>query len=730
MKTKLLFIVAANLAIMAQKQAAFGQSRIEGRVSYNQATPLADVAIAIDGSYDGTTSAKDGSFAFETTEVGSHVLIAKLDGYQDVVQVIDIKDSVSVIKFDIIFTLKSLGLREVVISSKTLENDDKLRTLPLHSTDILTTATDGSVVTALKTMPGAQQVGESSDLFVRGGTGAESKMFMDGLLVSNFNYSSPANQASRSRFPAGLFKGAYFSSGGYSALYGQALSSTLILESEDLPVKSSADFGFSPLSVEGGVQLLSKDKNTLYGTSVKYTDLNLVFNLIKPNIEFNKAPRYLDGSFFFKRKLARDGMLKFYSSVGRSSLALRQPDLNYPEATDQVGLRNGNVYTNLTYTQNYGGWKVYLGSSYSRNVDRFSLGLKLTETGQALYDSTGRDNSELLQLRAVFSRRMFLNGRLQWGAEYQRATEGLESSRLGQALFHDNYSAGFVEAESYFTDKLSGRLGLRVENSSLMERANLAPRASLSYAFENKSMLTASYGTFYQKPEKRYLLAAPALNYTQAEHYILTYQKADSYRTFRTELFYKKYDDLVKTTGRFSNDGYGYARGVEVFWRDKKTLKVVDYWIGYSYLDTKRDYLNYPFAVQPNFAAKHTISLVTKKYFPSVRTMLSTSYAFATGRPYFDPNLSEEAFMQSRTSSYNNLGLSVCYLPKIGKSFSVIALTVSNVLGNQQVFGYNYSTLDPTRRIPITPTNNPFVFLGFFMNFGVDRTSSIIDKSL
>jgi hypothetical protein len=32
-----------------------------------------------------------------------------------------------------------------------------------------------------------------------------------------------------------LFKGTVFSTGGYSALYGQALSSALILESIDLP---------------------------------------------------------------------------------------------------------------------------------------------------------------------------------------------------------------------------------------------------------------------------------------------------------------------------------------------------------------------------------------------------------------------------------------------------------------------------------------------------------------
>jgi vitamin B12 transporter len=727
MKKKLLLIAAVNLALLAQRQQAMGQSKIEGRVTYNNATPLADVAVAIDGTYDGAVTAKDGSFSFETMEVGSHLLMATREGYQDVVQAIDIKDSTSVIKLDLIFTVKAMSLEGVTVRSKAL-SDDKNKPLSMHSTDILTTATDGNVVSALKTQPGAQQVGESGDLFIRGGTGAESKMFMDGLLVSNFNYSSPANQASRGRFPPGLFKGSYFTSGAYSALYGQALSATLILDTEDLPQKSSADFGISLLSVEGGVQLLSKDKKSLIGASAKYTNLDAVFNLVKPNIDFNNAPKYLDGSLFFKSKFESGGMLKFYGSMGKSEVGLRQRDLDYPAATDEIGLRNNNLYSNLTYTQPIKAWKLYLGSSYSRNADRFTLGLQQEQV--PLYDSLSHDNSTMLQFKTVLSRRVLYNGKLQWGGEFIRATDDLESSRRLLGQLTENYSAGFVEVESYFTDRLSARLGLRLENSSLLQRSNLAPRTSLNYTFNNLGLLSFGYGTFYQKPDRRYLMVSPELGFSKSNNYTLTYQKADNYYTFRTEVFYKQYDDLVKTVPGLSNAGSGYAQGLEVLWRDKKTLRRVDYWVAYSYLDTKRDYLNYPFAAQPSFAAQHTLSLVAKRYFPKVRTNLSMSYAFATGRPYYNPNRPTEDFMQDRTINFNNLGLSMCYLPKIGKSFSVIALTFSNILGNKQVFGYSYSTLDPTQRVAITPTNNPFIFLGLFMNFGIDRTNDIINTSL
>ena len=44
----------------------------------------------------------------------------------------------------------------------------------------------------------------------------------------------------------------------------------------------------------------------------------------------------------------------------------------------------------------------------------------------------------------------------------------------------------------------------------------------------------------------------------------------------------------------YDNSGTGYARGIDIFWRDKKTIPLADYWISYSYLDTKRNYQDFP----------------------------------------------------------------------------------------------------------------------------------------
>src|SRR3546814_17667863 len=108
---------------------------------------------------------------------------------------------------------------------------DEKRGAELSALDIVSTAGAGGDITgAFRTLPGTQQVGESSGLFVRGGTGKETQQFIDCMIVSNPYYSDVPKLAHRNRFNHFLFKGTVFNSGGNSALHGKGLSGALILE--------------------------------------------------------------------------------------------------------------------------------------------------------------------------------------------------------------------------------------------------------------------------------------------------------------------------------------------------------------------------------------------------------------------------------------------------------------------------------------------------------------------
>ena len=231
------------------------------------------------------------------------------------------------------------------------------------------------------------------------------------------------------------------------------------------------------------------------------------------------------------------------------------------------------------------------------------------------------------------------------------------------------------------------------------------------------------------------------LGYTKATHYILTYQKSTNDRIVRAETFYKSYEDLVKNSqvnARYNNNGSGFAKGIEFFWRDKKSIKNFDYWISYSYLDTKRDYLNFPSLMQPNFATPHTASFVMKRFFLDMKTGFNFTYSFATGRPYYRIAYDEPAGKfnitdQGTTKQYHNLGFSTNYVPSIGKpnakTFWVLVLSVTNVFGYDPVFNYNYSNNGLVKQ-PVGLPAKRFYFLGAFFSWGVDRTQDAINNNL
>ena len=69
------------------------------------------------------------------------------------------------------------------------------------------------------------------------------------------------------------------------------------------------------------------------------------------------------------------------------------------------------------------------------------------------------------------------------------------------------------------------------------------------------------------------------------------------------------------------------------------------------------------------------------------------------------------------------------YLTKFHKAFAVVVASVTNVLGNNLVYGYNYSH-DGSRKESITPPSKSFYFLGVFLSWGVDRRQDAINNNL
>lgn len=704
---------------------AGAQTTVKGLVRDVSGNPLTGANILLRDTYDGATSDAQGNFQFETEETGDQTLQVTYLGFDSVVQKVTLTGGVYT--FNPVMKESFNELKVVVISAGAFEASDERKVTVLKPLDIVTTASaGGDTYGALKTLPGTQvSTGDQEGLFVRGGTGSEAQTFIDGLLVRNPFFASTPDYASRGRFNPFLFKGTVFSTGGYSAQYGQGMSSALVLDSQDLPDRSAGTLAVSSVGLGFGQQKLWKDKGRAAGINLNYTNLAPYFWLVKQTPEFTHKPEFIGAESFFRQKTGKTGLLKFYGyyNHGKVGFNTAAPD----GGKFGFNIKNNDVYTNLTWTELLGDtWKIQLGTSYTRDWNDIATSYN---TG-ALSPDTFYMRNSLSQVRAVATRFFGRLTSLRFGGEYQYSTDEFENQRFGTASLNDNYAAAFVETDLYVTNKLVARLGARAERSGLLDAGKVSPRVSLAYKLGEGDQVSFAWGYFYQKGDSLLRWRSQfdrVPGFQRAEHYILNYQYILNDRTFRVEGYYKKYSDLVTTRETLGNDGKGYAQGVELFYRDKKSLKNVDFWFSYSWLDTKRKFQWYPSEVQPTYAASHVATLVAKKFFPGIRTSFGLTYSYATGRPYFNPNLPENKFLSDRTPAYQNLALNASYLTMIRGAFTVFVVGVQNVLGQEQVFGYRYSE-DGSMRTALTPAAKRFIFVGAFMSWGTDRRQEVLDN--
>lgn len=687
------------------------QTKISGKVTDSKNIPLPGTNIYIKGSYDGVTSKEDGSYSFKTFEKGEAIIVASYVGYKTFEKKITL--SKGELKIDIVLEEQVTEMNAVVISAGSFEASDEKKGVILRPLDVVTTGSDADLYSALETLPGTQMIGETEGLFVRGGSASETVTIVDEMVVQKPFFSSVPDLPARGRFSPMLFKGTVFSTGGYSAQYGQALSSALILKSQDLAPQTLTSINLMVFGFGGSHA--QRWENTSLAFEGAYYNIAPYNKVFKQRTEWDKSPVGVETTLNLRHKLSKTGMLKSFFSYNYSDFSLYMPNLDNLVTKDHIKMWTDNYYLNVSYRDVLGDdWSLFGGLSYSNDKD---------------WITPNSDNAEskeqLSQGKFTLTKRIIGSSFLTVGAEYQNTVYDDLYNNLSSTLI-ENYIAGFAEADIFFTNDLAFRAGLRTEYSELLNKTNFAPRFSIAYRLGSFDQLNFAYGKFYQTPEKDFLIYTRNFDYENSDHYIANYQYIGEGKTFRIELYYKKYDNLAKgsvftypylnlPTVPFSNDGSGYAKGVDIFWRDSRTIKNGDYWISYSYLDTKRNFLNYPSMVFPTFATPHTFSIVFKKWIEEITAMIGITYTHATGRPYFNPNNPE--FLGDRSKSYNNLSFNISYVTNVFDNFTVIFFSIDNLPGFNNIYGYRYSS-DGTISSPVVSPALRSVFLGMFISLG------------
>ncbi len=713
--TTLVFLIALNSA---------AQTIITGTVVDSKGNSITGANVYLDGTYDGASTNADGKFSFETSASGTQNLIVSMISYETYMQAGD----VSYLK-DLSIVLQEAvnQLNGVTLTAGSFQAGDNSKVSVLKPLDIVTTAgAAGDFIGALQTLPGTSNVSEDGRLFVRGGQAGETQVFIDGLRVFQPFNATANNVPTRGRFSPFLFKGITFSTGGYSAEYGQALSSVLLLNTTDEPDQEKTDI--SVLSVGGGLGRTMIWDNKSLSVNAQYINL-APYQWIVPNEQgarWNKPYQSFSGETVYRSKTDK-GIFKFYTGFNQANLDVDQEDINFEDFVN-FRLKNSNLYANTTYKHFFDKeWTVTTGASIS--YDRNDIGF---EANDILTSETAGHLK--LKVKKTFNSKLQLNmGVEHFITDYKDDFTTPDNFILASG-FKDNLSAGFAEADIFFSNKFAMKLGLRGEHSSFLDDTNIAPRVSLAYKSSEKGQFSLAYGDFYQNPLTESLKFDQSLDFEKTAHYILNYQYLSDGKTFRAEAYYKDYDGLVKFdtqfpqfNSEFSNLGNGYATGIDIFWRDNKSIKNLDYWASYSYLDTERDFRNFPERATPNFAPAHSLSLVTKYWVGDWRSQIGLSYNHGSGRPYDNPNTPE--FLAEKTKSFNSLNMNWAYLISQQK---ILFFSVSNITGFKNVNGYQYADTPNMNGIferrAIRPTADAFFVIGFFWTISDDKTSNQLDN--
>lgn len=698
------------------------QITVSGKVIDRKGTPIIGANVYLEGTYDGASTNEKGQFSFATSEKGTQTLVVSFISYETfraTANVTSFKNYQVTLREDV------NTLDAVVINAGTLEAGDNAKVTALKPLDVVTTAgAMGDFVGALQTLPGTSTVAEDGRLFVRGGDAEETQIFVDGLRVFT-PYSPTANNIpTRGRLSPFLFKGISFSTGGYSAEYGQALSSVLSLKSIDEPQEERTDISFMTVGLGfGNTQKWDESSLSMNASYINLAPYNAAFP--DRNV-WHKPFQAFGGESVYRHKLKNDGLLKVYGAMSYSDFELTQEDINVASGV-RFALINRNLYINTSY-QGFleNDWSINTGVSFSNDKSE----IKIIDDK---IDNTNNSAHFKVKLKKHFSNRFKLN----IGSEYFITQFDEDYNGLGGSFnygFNNNIFASFAETDIFFSKRVASKIGVRAEYSELLQEFTISPRVSLAYKTGDHSQMSLAYGQFYQNPKDTYLKFNTNFKAENTSHLIANFQYVKDKQIFRAEAYYKKYNDLVKLdtdislpTSNFSNDGSGFAQGLDVFWRDNKSFKNTDYWVSYSYLDTERDYRNYPTAATPHFAAKHNVSVVLKHFVTDWKSQLGLSYNFASGRNYTDPNLG--GFLNQQTINYNSVNASWAYLISQQK---IVFVSISNVLGTQNINGYQYKNQPDINghfdRRAIVPAADRFFFVGFFWTISSNKDNNQLDN--
>ena len=689
---------------------AWGQSTLRGSV-LSAAAPIPGANVFLLETLDGALTDSAGRWSFPTGHVGAATLVVQATGYGEVRRQMNLPAT------DAIVVILRKGTHSLapttVVASRYAASDERGATLT--TLDVVSTpGTNADVARAIQTLPGVQQVDEGTGLYVRGGDYTETHILLnDAVLHTAFTFESPNGTFIGTVDPF-LLDGIYFSSGGFGARYGNALSGIAALNTLGTPARGSvtAGAGLAALSASGAVPVGAQGGLRL---AVNEFDTDLLFRVNGSTQEYDTPPRGHDRSGSYIWSYRPTGELKVFGIRQTTGLAAVIEDPSYRGAY-AMDLGTGLVVAN--WRDVFGTWSPKLRVSDTRLDRTQDYGAFRMRTGQAY-------RAVSAQLDWAASPALTLRG----GADFERSWSTLDGSvpddgfdkapgarvTVVGSRFQGDRVAGFTEADVVVGPRTRVVAGVRSDRSTLTDRATIDPRLSAAVTLLKDVVLTGAWGVYHQVPDPLFFdatLGAPGLPAMSATHAIAGIQAGTAGQMLRLEVFEKRYRDLAQATRDFDvvPDGVGLSRGADLF-ASGTGLPGMQWRLSMSVISAERtEPASGVLARAPFDVTRSVTAVVTHSFTPAWHLGLSQRYA--TGRPHtpvtsatydavrdvYIPQYG--APMSERLPSFQRLDLSFTHLRRIAGANAVLYSAVSNLLDRENIHAYRYPR-DYTTRIPI-----------------------------
>jgi tetratricopeptide (TPR) repeat protein len=544
------------------------------------------------------------------------------------------------------------------------------------------------ILQVFQMLPGVTRVGEGSDLYVRGGDPAEAPVFVEGARLLYAGVFEGLYGSEFGILDPSVLRRAYFSSGGFSARWGDALSGLVDLETDGAPTISQARAGLnfvgggatwrSPLGSRGG-----------WWTSVRATDTSLLLALYDDADEYPSAPRSVEGvagaSFAPRpglelkamalvagdeaaREIDAHGWRGPFESRGSTALALLSA--RALDADAGAGLRATAAWTRRGSDFEFG------VLDRKRTDERLSVRIEADLGADAARQL--RFGVEAAHLASLAEGSVPTTERIVPGSPF----EALEARRDATA-----HAGGFLEGELRPIPALALVAGARLDRLPGEDAATLDPRVAVAWRAGDWTWRLGG-GTFHQGRWRiGYDLpdgGIPAGVPRRARHAALSLER-EGRPTVRVETYVKSYDSYVPEEGELEIDA-GRARGLDALVRWAQTDRWGG-WISYSYLDGQLD-LREAGRVSSEFDVTHSLTAVGT--YSLGAWQIGGTARYATGRPY-TPVIGAEAgdgppepvygvAMSDRLPTYFRLDARLTRFQRVGGRLAVFYLEALNVL--------------------------------------------------